>query len=194
MGELHEVRLGGGTVLGEDVDGGTHGQHGCLGAHQFLDSEDIGELGDGLRCAVAQIDQGDIDDVGRLDIALDTLTGVLAQAACLLGELVELVSARAGVHVLEGVVHGLHLLTGHAGVLEGVGHLLLHLGEGVHRLAASHHEAGQQGGDAHQRGLPLVQLVVEAVPEGLLVAQFGVDLGQFRLDRLDLGDVGVPRR
>ena len=192
MGELHQEGFSCGTVLREDVDRGADGKHRVLGAKNFLHTEDVGQLGDGLSGALAQIDQRHIDDVGRLDVALDALTGVLAQTACLLGEFVELVSSRAGVHVLEGVVHRHHLLTGHAGVLDGVGDLLLHLGEGVHRLAASHHKAGEQGGDAHQRGLPLVELVVEAVPERLLVAQFGVDLGELGLDRLDLRHMGVP--
>ena len=44
----------------------------------------------------------------------------------------------------------------------------------------------------HQRGLPQVELVVEAVPPGLLRAQFGVDLGQFGLHGLDLRHMGVP--
>ena len=192
MGELHQVGFCRGTVLREDVDRGAHGKHGVLGAQDLLHTEDVGQLGDGLGGALAQVDQRHVDDVGGFYIALHTLTGVLAQTACLLGEFVELVASRAGVHLLEGVVHRLHLLPGHARVLDRVGEFLLHLGVGVHRLAASHHQAGQQGGDAHQRGLPQVELVVEAVPPGLLRAQFGVDLGQLGLHGLDLRHMGVP--
>ena len=78
MGELHQVGFGRGTVLREDVDRGAHGKHGVLGAQDLLHTEDVGQFGDGLCGALAQVDQRHVDDVGRLDITLDTLTGVLA--------------------------------------------------------------------------------------------------------------------
>ena len=144
--------------------------------------------------SLAQVDESHVDDVGGFDVALHGLTGVLAQSSCLLRQLIQLVTSCSGVHIAESVVHGIHLVTSHAGIFDGVGDFLLHLGIGVHCLATSHDEAGEQGGDAHERGLPVVELAVEASPKGFLRAEFGVHFGEFRLDLLDFGDMGVPCR
>ena len=194
LGEVDQVRLCRRTVLREDIHRGAYRQHCVFGAEYLLHAEDVGEFGDDLGCSLAQVDERHIDDVGGLHVALHALTGVLAQASRLLRQLVQLVPSGSGVHSLESVVHRVHLVTRHAGVFDGVGDFLLHLGVGVHRLATRHDQAGEQGRDAHERGLPVVQLSVEASPERLLRAEFGIDFGEFRTHPLYFGDMGVPCR
>ena len=101
LGELHKVGFRRGTVLREDIHRGADSEHCVFGAEYLLDTEDVGELGDDLGRSLAQVHQCHIDDVGCLDIALNTFPGVLAQASCFLRQLVELVSPGTCVHRLE---------------------------------------------------------------------------------------------
>ena len=160
----------------------------------LLVAEDVRELGEGQRCALSQVIEGDVDLVGGLDEAQHVLLGREAQSACLLGEFIEILAACPGIDLLELLVEVLHLLGGHSRELAHGCHLGVYLGIDLHSGLARHHQSRHGGCRAHDCCLPVVDGAVEALPETLLGPELGVDLGEFSLHGLDLGHVRVPGR
>ena len=142
--ELHQVWFRRGAVLRKNIHCRTYREHRLLCAQQLLHTEDVGDFGDGLSRSFAKVNKSHRKDVRSLHVSLNILHRVLAETSCLLRELVQLVTASTGVHLLERLVESLHLFRSHLGVFARVRHLLLHLGKGVHGASARHDNSRQQ--------------------------------------------------
>ena len=125
--ELHDKRLGSGTVLRKVIDRGADFEHGVFNTIHLLHAEDITQLGDGLRCTFSEVDQSHVDDRSGLDILLDGSHGVVTEAPALLGEKIKLLAGETGIHTLEDLVEFFNLCGGHTGILDGVCHLFFHI-------------------------------------------------------------------
>ena len=111
-----------------------------------------------------------------------------------LSEFVQFLAAGTGVHFLEGVVQMIYFLLGHAGVLADVRLLLLHLGVGIDGFLACHDETGQRTDAGHDGCTPVIDGVLHALEQRFGDLHLRIDLIQFSLDLLDLGDVRIPCR
>ena len=125
--KLHDERLGGGAVLREVVDGGADFEHSVAHTEHLLHTENVRQLGYGLRGTLAEIDQSHVDNGCRLDILLNRGYGIVAEATALLSEKIKLLAGKAGVHTFENLVEFGNFGGGHTGVLYGVRHLFLHI-------------------------------------------------------------------
>ena len=168
------------------------GKHRIFGAEQFLDTEDVSELRDGLRGTLAEVHESHIDDVRSFHITLYRFERVLAETPGFLGEFVQLLTRSSGVHLLKRLIQFEHLLLRQPRVFSGVGEFLLHFGKSVHRLAARHYKTCNGSSKTHNERLGIVEPHVHSVPSGLLRGERSVYLLQFRFHRLNLGDVSVP--
>ena len=145
--ELHQVGLAGRSALRHLVDSRADGQHVVLQAARFI-AEHLAELAYLVDGFFAQVfAQRHIDLVCRFDELPHLLHAGDAQLARLARQPVQFLAGGAGVHLLELLVQLLHLVAGHAGVLDGLAFGFFHLGIFVHALPHGQGDAGQ-GGDA----------------------------------------------
>ena len=192
LGELHKIRLRSRTVLRQHIHRRADGKHRIFGAEQFLDTEDVSELSDGLRGTVAEVHESHIDDVRGFHITLYRFKRVLAETTGFLGEFVQLLTGSTGVHLLKRLIQFEHLLLRQPRVLSGVGEFFLHFSESVHRLAARHYQTCNGSSKTHNESLRIIKPHIHSIPPGLLSCESGIDLLQFSFHRLNLGDVSVP--
>ena len=164
LGELHEVRLRSGTVLRQHVHRRADGKHRIFGAEQFLDTEDVSELRDGLRGTCSEVHESHVDDVRRFHITLYRFESVLAETPGFLGEFVQLLTRSTGVHLLKRLIQFEHLLLRQPRVFSGVGEFLLHFRKSVYRLAARHYKTCNGSSKTHNESLGIVKPHIHSVP------------------------------
>ena len=142
-------------VLRQLVHGRAGGQHGTTEAARLILAEGHGQLADLIHGTLAEvITEGHTYLVGGIDKLQHGTRGSDAQPSRTTRQLVQLLARRAGVQLLEHLVHALHLFDALTGVLPHVVHLLVHLGEGFH--AALHHVADAGIGTEYLRdGTPV---------------------------------------
>ena len=190
--KLHKIRLRSRTVLRQHIHRRADGKHRIFGAEQFLDTEDVSELSDGLRGTVAEVHESHIDDVGGFHITLYRFERILSEATGFLGEFVQLLTRSASVHLLKRLIQFEHLLLRQSRIFSGVGEFFLHFSESVHRLAARHDQTCNGSCKPHNESLSIVEPHIHSIPPGLLSCESSIDLLQFSFHRLNLGDVSVP--
>ena len=120
------------------------GQHSPAQSLGLILAEGNGQFADRVHGSLAQvIAQGHADFIGAIDELFHQLRLRNAQAPGSSGQLVQFFAGRAGVHLLEVLIHALHLLGCLSGVLSDVGHLLLHVGVGRHGLTDGERKSGK---------------------------------------------------
>ena len=190
--EVDKVVFVGGGGLTQHVDSGADFEHlrlnvarrvGQLLGALLVDSR---QFADGDHGTLAQhVAQGDVDFVGGADESRHGLLAVDAQLAGLVGQLVELLAAGAGVHLGEGGVELLHLLVTEAGGLHHVGVDIIQfggsLGEVFHLADAEvNHvegriETGHHVGELGHAGRGALPFVAEAIHGAFLLVDDGGD-------------------
>ncbi len=190
--KLYDKRLGGGAVLREVVDRRADFEHRVTHTIHLLHTEDVRQLGNGLRGPLSEVDERHVDNRRGLDILADGGDSIVAESSALLGEQVQLLTGKTGVHALEDLVEFFNLGGGHTGVLYGVSHSFLDVRIRLHRLTSGHNKPRDGGGNCHYDCLRRVEPPVEALPKGLLCGESGVYLLEFRFEHTDFSDVRIP--
>ena len=187
-----EIRSRSRAVLRQLINNGTHGKQSLLRAEAFLVTEDVGKFTQCKRSPITEVVQSHIDLVGSFHEAQDILLRSFAQSTRLLRQLIQFLTPRSGVNLLELLIQLLHLRSVHSGKLAHIRHLLVHIRKSVHRRASCHDDTRDGSSNAGKSCLPVVQLSVHPFPQALILSQLRVYLGNLRLYTLNRLTLSVP--
>ena len=162
--KVGEIRSRSGAVLRQLINHRTHGKQSLLCAEAFLVTEDVGKFTQCKRSPLTEVVQSHIDLVGSFHKSQDILLRGFAQSTRLLRQLIQLLTPRSGVNLLEVLIQLLHLRSVHSRKFAYIRHLLVHIRKSVHRRASSHDDARDGSSDAGKSRLPVVQLSVHPFP------------------------------
>ena len=159
-----EIRSRSRAVLRQLINHRTNGKQSLLRAEAFLVTEDVCQFGKSQRSPITEVVQSHIYLVGSFHKSQDILLRRFAQSTRLLRQLIQLLTPRSGVNLLEVLIQLFHLRSVHSRKFAHIRHLLVHIRKSVYRRASSHDDARDGSSDAGKSRLPVVQLSVHPFP------------------------------
>ena len=190
--EVGEIRSRSRAVLRQLINHRTHGKQSLLRAEAFLVTEDVGKFTQCKRSTITEVVQSHIDLVGSFHESQDILLRCFAQSTRFLRQLIQFLTTRSGVNLLEVLIQLLHLRSVHSGKLAHIRHLLVHIRKSVHRRASCHDDTRDGSSNAGKSCLPVVQLSVHPFPQTLILSQLRVHFGNLCLNTLNRLTLSVP--